>query len=98
MKPAYNAAYDVAAAEFAADAESPAADAAWCPEAIEAMEAATEALGPSADIAAEAFGPSAADIAAAAAAAEEPPGDIAARVIMSLYCCRAAISAAAPPG
>ena len=29
MRPAYNAAYDVAAAEFAADAESPAADAAW---------------------------------------------------------------------
>ena len=53
------------------------------------MEAATEALGPSADIAAEAFGPRAADIAAAAAAADEPPGDIAARVIMSLYCCKA---------
>jgi len=85
MRPAYNAAYDVAAAEFAADAERPAADA-WWPEAIDAIEAATDALGPSADIAAEAFGPSAADIAAAAAAAEEPPGDIAARVIMSLYC------------
>ena len=28
-------------------------------------------------------------MAAAAAAAEEPPGDIAARVIMSLYCCKA---------
>ena len=42
------------------------------------MEAATEALGASADIAA-----------VAAAAAEEPPEDIAARVIMSLYCCRA---------
>jgi len=64
------------------------------------MEAATDALGASADIAAaaaEAFGPSADIAAAAAAAAEEPPVDIAARVIMSLYCCRAAISAA-PPG
>ena len=57
-------------------------------ETIEAIE--TEALGMDmADMAAEAFGPSAADIAAAAAAAWEPPGDIAARVIMSLYCCRA---------
>jgi len=45
------------------------------------MEAATEALGASADIAAaaaEAFGPSADIAAAAAAAAEEPPVDIAA--------------------
>lgn len=90
MRPAYNAAYDVAAAEFAAEAESPAAEA-WCPEAAtEALgpsaDNAAEAFGPRADKAADAFGPSAADIAAAAAAADEPPGDIAARVIMSLYC------------
>ena len=67
-------------------------DPTWWPEAIDAIEAATEALGPSADIAAaaaEAFGPSDAIAAAAAAADEEPPGDIAALVIMSLYCCKA---------